>query len=353
MISRAFVALALVNLFAGDVKVAGDGKWVDTGVTVQAGDKVIISASGTVQLAQAAAGPTGLPRGWKDVLRNLPLNDAGRGALLGRIGESIAARPFFVGDKVELRAPVSGKLFLASNLTGESGEGAFEVKVNIEEGKSAAAFQGALPELTQEQLNSVPVRVSDAAGTPGDRTNFIVFGSEEQVQQALKEAGWVLVDRTVQESVIAGLMVTLNKGAYVTMPMSELQLFDRSQDFGYAQADPLRVVLARHHFRLWKAPFQVGTLTAWIGAGTEDVGFDRDQRNGKLTHKIDPDTDKERDYIGESLKQTGWVVKTAYMSPANPVTKAMTAHGQEFTSDGRTLLIWLNPEMPAGIKAAR
>ncbi|MCC7153398.1 MAG: LssY C-terminal domain-containing protein [Bryobacterales bacterium] len=348
MISRALIALALTTTLGGEVKVAGDGKWVDTGIAIQAGDTVAIQASGTVQLPKsAAAGPSGLPRGWKDVLRNLPLNDAGRGALLGRIGDSAAARPFVVGEKLELRAPVSGKLFLASNVAGETGEGGFEVNVSVAKGTGPAEFKGALPGLTQEQLDSIPVRVSDHAGTPGDRTNFIIFGAEEQVRQALKAAGWVLVDRTVTESVLNGLLVTLNKGAYVTMPMSELELFGRPQDFGYAQADPLRVVLARHHFRIWKAPFQAGDLTVWVGAGTEDIGFDRDQRNGKLTHKIDPDTDKERDYIGESLQQTGLVVKTAYMMPSNPVKTARTAHGEEFTSDGRTLLIWLNPDSPA------
>jgi hypothetical protein len=40
--------------------------------------------------------------------------------------------------------------------------------------------------------------------------------------------------------------------------------------------------------------------------GTHDVGFDKDERNGKLTHKIDPETDKERDFIGQSLADTGW-----------------------------------------------
>ena len=74
-----------------------------------------------------------------------------------------------------------------------------------------------------------------------------------------------------------------------------------------------------------------------------DIGFDRDQRNNGITHKIDPNSDGERDYIRDSLVQTGLVLKTDYMTPADPVLKAKTATGSEFTSDGRTLLVYLAP----------
>ncbi len=38
------------------------------------------------------------------------------------------------------------------------------------------------------------------------------------------------------------------------------------------------------------------------------------------------------------------VLKTTYMTPTDPVTKAKTATGSEFTSDGRTILIYLAKE---------
>ena len=127
----------------------------------------------------------------------------------------------------------------------------------------------------------------DAEGNPGDRVNFLIVGSEEKVKQALRDAGWVQVNRSVKDALIQGALATFSKQAYTQLPMSELRLFGRPQDFGFAHADPLVVVAARHHFRIWKAPFQVQTL--WAGAGTHDVGLEKDQRNGKLTHKIDPD----------------------------------------------------------------
>jgi hypothetical protein len=192
-------------------------------------------------------------------------------------------------------------------------------------------------------IDSIPRRVSDPAGAPGDRVNFIIIGSQDQVQGALKAAGWVTVDRTDKDAIVRGILTSLSKEAYVTMPMSELRLFGRGQDFGYAQADPLRVVASRHHFRIWKAPFDLDGQTVWAGAGTHDIGFARDERTANaITHKIDPNVDGERDYIRDGLEQTGLVVKSDYIMPTDPVTTAKTATGEEFHSDGRTLLVYLS-----------
>jgi hypothetical protein len=198
-----------------------------------------------------------------------------------------------------------------------------------------------LVKLTDEQLNSIPIRVGDKEGTPGDRVNFVIVGSEVQVVAALNAGDWVTVDRTIKETILRGALASFSKQAYVTIPMSELYLFQRPQDYGWAHADPLKVVAARHHFRIWKAPFTLGGRTVWAGAGTHDVGFDKDERNGKLTHKIDPETDKERDFIGQSLADTGQVAERQYMTVKTPLLKAKTAHGQEFFSDGRTLVIYM------------
>jgi hypothetical protein len=330
-----------------ELDVEATGGWVDSGVEVKAGDTIQISATGQMQYpdAKQANGPEGLPRGFMDLVRIMPLNTAGRGALIGRIGTSEAARPFLIGKEYKGEAWIAGRIYVEINQTSSDQPlGSYHVKVERTAGAkpaAEAAKPASVPAFSQELIDSIPRRVGDAAGNAGDRVNFIIVGSEEQMQAALKAAGWVTVDRTQQDAILRGLVASLSKEAYVTLPMSELQLFGRAQDFGYAQADPLRVVAARHHFRLWKAPFDLQGQTVWVGAGTHDIGFDRDQRNNGITHKIDPNVDGERDYIGESLKQTGLVVKEDYVTPRDPVLKARTATGTEFNSDGRTLVIYL------------
>ena len=325
----------------------GAAGWVDTGIDLKAGDTVKISAAGTLRFLNAKpAGPEGLQRGWADLIRQLPVNDVGRGALVGRISNSAAARPFLIGPRTERKAGIPGRLYLGVNAGGnDQPSGAFKVSVEVIAGVvSATPANFKLPQFTQKQLDSMPVRVQDAAGTPGDRVNFIIIGSQNSVETAFRLAGWVTVDRSSKDALFRGLLTSLSKQAYVTLPMSELMLFGRVQDYGYAQGDPVRVIASRHHFRLWKAPFTADGQTVWAGAGTHDIGFDKDQRNGSLTHKIDPNTDAERDYIGDSLRQTGMTAKLDYLKPKDTITTAKTAHGEEFTTDGRTLIIYLNPD---------
>ena len=346
MVLMLLMLVAPVSAGTRELDLAPDAGWVDSGVDLAVGDVVRVTAIGQLQYTNAkqSNGPEGLPRAFTDMIRILPMNDQGRGALIGRIGASDAARPFLLGENGSHEARVAGRLYLAVNQSGnDQVTGSYHVKVERTAAAAPATPQKSVevPAFSQSQLDSIPKRVSDPNGAAGDRVNFILIGSQEQVQAALKAAGWVVVDRTHGDAVVQGLLASLSKQAYVTLPMSELQLFGRAQDFGYAQADPLKVVQSRHHFRLWKAPFDLEGRQVWAGAGTHDIGFERDQRNNGITHRIDPETDGERDYIRESLAQTGLVLKSDYMTPTDPVTTAKTATGGEFHSDGRTLLVYL------------
>ena len=332
-----------------DLEISAAKIWTDSGLDLVPGEMLAVEASGTVTYMGKEIGPSGLIRGWADMIKTFPLNDAKRGALIGRVGENAAARQFLIGDRTERQIGVPGRLFLGVNLgTADRATGVFKVRLTRTKGaavvRSAAEMMKGLTRISQSQLDSVATRVVDADGVQGDRTNFFIVGSELHVVSALERAGWVKVDRSVKDTILRGILVSMSKQAYVTLPMSELTMFGRAQDYGWAQADPLRVVAARHHFRIWKAPFTAGGRTVWVGAGTHDIGFDRDQRNGKVTHKIDSNTDEERDYIGKSLEETGEVLQLEYLTARDPVKEAKTAHGQAFHSDGRTLIVYLKPD---------
>lgn len=327
-----------------ELEVRGLTPWVDSGIDVKPGDQIVISSTGSMVTGSQTVTPDGGQRNWKDLLRTFPLNEAARAALIGRIGED--SRAFLIGSRRESRAPIGGRLFIGLNLPpNEGAEGSFKVTIEKIAGVEAKPVDASkIKRLTQAQLDSLPPRVVDDAGTEGDRVNFLIVGSEEQVRAVLAAAGWSAVDKTVKDTILRGALASLSRQAYTTLPMSELKMFGRSQDFAYAQGDPVRVVAARHHFRLWRAPFTVDGNTVWVGAGTHDIGFDKDQRNGKLTHRIDSNVDGERDYIGKNLEQTGMVSLLDYMTPKVVVKTAKTAHGEEFSSDGRTLVIYMHTE---------
>jgi|SRR5579864_8592173 len=322
--------------------------WTDTKIEVRPGDTLSIKASGTINLPQAkTCGPDGASRGFRDLLKSYPVNEAGLGALIGRIGSSDVAQPFLIGAEKLFEVHNQGSLFLGVNFTDEGLVGSYSATIEfLKRGpeKAAQVDESRLPRVTVEMIDRVPRRVADEDGNPGDNTNFVVVGNEKDVLAAFKAAGWVQVDRDTGAAVVSALMATLNKQSYVEMPMSILTLFGRAQDYGLAHAEPIAVVAQRNHLRLWKAPFDASGTELWVGAATHDIGFDRDNRPGKrITHKIDPDIDLEREYVARSLSETGLVAKTSYLTPTNPSKEARTATGAGFHSDGRVLIVYLTP----------
>jgi hypothetical protein len=332
-----------------EVQLTGDSSWADTGIDVQAGEHVVATATGTLRYADQPTDttPAGIARSFKDLLRILPFNGAGRGAVIGRIGDQDTSQPFLIGAKRDLVSPLSGRLSIGINqLTNDTGEGTYSIRIEIYAADANAVLYIAksVPEIRgvdDHLFSKIPRRVSDKAGDPGDMVNFLIVGSQDAMEKVFTAAGWVKVDANVRETVLHGFLESMSKESYLTMPMSPLYLFGRQQDYGWAHAEPISVVASRNHLRIWKAPFEVNGRTLWVGAATHDVGFEKDQRNNGLTHKIDSNIDLERDYVEKTLTSTGLVAEVTHVLPPNPMQEAKTATGGSFHSNGQILVLKL------------
>jgi hypothetical protein len=319
------------------------GDWTDTGVEVAPGDHLNFTATGNLTLADGrTAPPDGLTRGWKDLIRQYPLNSANSGALIGRIGNETAAVPFLIGAGKEMDVSATGHLYLRLNLTSDlsgSGDIAVTMKLSNEPAQKTVSAPDLSHLLSPQLFANIPRRVGDLQGNPGDMVNYALIGTQDQVTKAFAAAGWVQVDKTTQDAVLHGLVSTLSHSAYTEMPMSTLYLFGRSQDLSFARADPLAVAAIRHHLRVWKTTETVGGQEFWVGSATHDNGFEKDQRNGGITHHIDANVDQERDFLEQSFSGAGVIAGAAYVMPSNPLTTAKTATGGSFQSDGRIVVM--------------
>jgi len=115
---------------SGDIiPVSATDRWTDTGLTVRAGDSILIEANGSIQMSgnrSDTAAPAGSGRNAPGAL----VSNAPAGVLIGRIGNGA---PFAIGARRTVRAPVSGRLFLGVNddyLDDNAGQ--FEAMVTIE-----------------------------------------------------------------------------------------------------------------------------------------------------------------------------------------------------------------------------
>jgi len=95
------------------VTVDASERWVDTGINVERGNRITLTAEGTVRLSTNGndiSTPAGSATGRRAV--NAPLADQIAGALIARIGSSA---PIFVGANATIDAPTSGRLYLSVN----------------------------------------------------------------------------------------------------------------------------------------------------------------------------------------------------------------------------------------------
>lgn len=334
--------------------VRASSTWTDSGIDVVPGDKVTITTEGALTILGASVTADGMTRSWNDVIRSLPVNSAGTGALIARVGNDPAVVPFLIGAKKEFTVNRPGRLFLGVNRgSNESFDGTFKTSIQIARADKRAAAKVAECKFDNALFEKIPRRVTDQAGGIGDMVNFVMVGPEASVKDAFASGGWVLVDRTKEEAALHAVLATIQKQTYLEMPMSELYLFGRPQDYGFARAEPLAVVQERHHLRVWKAPFQYDGQDVWVGAATHDIGFEKDQRNNGVTHKIDPNVDTEREFVRSSLTEGGGVVADTYVLPKDPVQDAKTATGGSFHSDGRVLILQLRAASTSTDAAAR
>jgi hypothetical protein len=344
------------------VEIPGTKQWVDTNIDLRGGAKVKFTATGQVTYpadqssyesktrTAGSFGPDGLARGFADLLHGYAVGNAGHGALIGRLGSADYSQAFLIGASKEFNAPVSGRLYLGLNESekdASTATGSFAVTVEVlEEGSGEAKAEGGPAEsrvagITPDLLSKIPRRVSDPQNNPGDMVNVLIVGTQDEVVNAFTQAGWVKVDTTVQSTAMNAVLQSLEKKDYLTMPMSILYLFKRPQDYGFAHAEPVRVAMSRNHLRVWKSPYEVDGRPLWCVAATHDIGFERDQRNNGVTHKIDPAIDGEREYVNGTLSGTGMVGQRDHVTPPDPLTTAKTATGGEFHSDGKILVLVL------------
>ena len=145
-------------------------------------------------------------------------------------------------------------------------------------------------------------RTSD--GLLGDPVNLALLGHENQIHQTMTEAGWIRADDLTFFSARRIVSSTLRRISYPQAPVSPLLLFDRQQDFAYQQevaGSPSK----RHHVRFWRCPpgwlLPGGFEVDWLAAGTYDRSVGLSLFTLQITHKIEENTDIERDFIVETV----------------------------------------------------
>lgn len=178
-------------------------------------------------------------------------------------------------------------------------------------------------------------RTSD--GLLGDPVNLSLLGDEASIHEAMTEAGWIRADPVTLRSSVRIVTSTITRKSYDEAPVSPLFLFGRMQDFAYQQevaGNPAK----RHHVRFWRTPdawlLPGGERVDWLAAGTFDRAVGFSLFTLQVTHKIDADTDIERDYIVDSVRQANPLAGLRLLKDFSSGYHSRNGGGDSIRTDG-------------------
>jgi hypothetical protein len=196
--------------------------------------------------------------------------------------------------------------------------------------------------------NLIPLYATTGDGWASDPVNIaLIVKNRTHLISAMTAAGWCVADPITLRTSLRELVSIILGTPYPTAPFSNLYLFNRPHDIGFQIStcgnDSART---RHHVRLWRLEepvphhdnahhtFWTAKLKhlftpekeMWIGTATEDIRAVAIRlHNGQITHGVSHESDKERDYVIDTLRHTGAIAKLHISQPG----KELRFRGQQ------------------------
>jgi len=196
-------------------------------------------------------------------------------------------------------------------------------------------------------------------GFASDPLNIGVVGTRRELIMAMEKAGWYMSDPNSLGNIIRHVISIFLGWEYSHAPVSKLYLFGRKQDLAF-EIPVNGANIRRHHVRFWATTFEEKQpITArsihwhhrrdhlhedellWVGSASLDIGIMPIRHNLQLTHKVDPDTNQERELICASLRSKKLIDKTEKLKLDDPYRLINRTWRGELRTDGMMTVAWL------------
>lgn len=208
----------------------------------------------------------------------------------------------------------------------------------------------------------VPTRTHAADGWAVDPINIVVLArNEREFIRGMERSGWLRADdATVANKFRLTLAIVLNR-PYPNAPFGTYYVFGRKQDLGF-QIPIGRSPLNRHHVRFWRLGTTIlqeehehlgfwrrllkrflpsGNQEIWVGAAVRDQGVNIRLRNLQIDHGIESDTTAERNFLVDTLKESGVLKDVINIKAGEPLHTRHQSFGETIIADGYVKLCQL------------
>jgi hypothetical protein len=175
--------------------------------------------------------------------------------------------------------------------------------------------------------------------SPSDLVNLMFIGTEQQLTDAFKAAGWSTAAALDSSSRMETARAIIDNQGYKEAPVSVLTLDGRPPDLVFEKQT--NTFSMRHHIRIWKRPQTFAGAPIWLGAATHDTGIDFSPESRSFTHKIDSHIDGERAKVTNDLISAHCVKAVALADRKNLPPDPSNATGDKLITDGKIAVLQL------------
>ncbi|MDQ2774968.1 MAG: LssY C-terminal domain-containing protein [Acidobacteriota bacterium] len=187
-------------------------------------------------------------------------------------------------------------------------------------------------------VNAEPFRTAaQSPPKPSDLTNLMFIGTEDQVKQAFKEAGWFSADSLSEASKMETARAIIEDRGYSEAPVSVLFLQAKPPSLTFQKQNDTFAM--RHHIRVWLRPDTFNRKPVWVAAATHDTGITFSEVSKNFTHGIDPNIDKERAKVVNDLLFTKHVRALALVDRTGIPQDVSNATGDKLQTDDKMAVL--------------
>lgn len=182
----------------------------------------------------------------------------------------------------------------------------------------------------------------DLIGGPMEPVSFLLVGSPDQMLRAFSRAGWQLADTPSATGLARELLAVIEDAPDPHGPATPAYFEAQPQDFTFERAGTADgSIRHRHHTRIWRAPLLIDSNREplWVATCSYDMGVEFVPKPYLITHRIDPNVDRERELIAAQLRAAG--ARDIAFVPVTGPQRGRNAGGDDFYTDGRAHVLLL------------
>jgi len=221
------------------------------------------------------------------------------------------------------------RLLAPLQLTASSGPGAAASAAPIPD-------EGAVEALVANQSFRT---VAQNPPKPSDITNILLIGTEEEVQNAFREAGWNAAASLSGRAKFETFRALAEDRGYNEAPVSILLLDGKPPDLVFEKLN--NTFAQRHHLRIWRQTATFSGKPVWAVAATHDIGINFSETDRTFIHKVDSQIDNERAKVVTDLLFTGRVQGIELVDRPNVPIHSQNATGDNLETDGKMAVLLL------------